>query len=81
MIDGNFSSSREALRRTLVFHVGTSELEHYGFDETLRRFFRLVNNTLRIRPELQKLVVSCGLPRHTNRLPDRTNDHFVKRFN
>lgn len=67
--------------RTLVFHVGTSELEHYGCDETLRRLRRLVNNTLRTRPELQKLVVSCVLPRHTNRRLDRPNDHFVKWFN
>ncbi|KAH9383011.1 hypothetical protein HPB48_023647 [Haemaphysalis longicornis] len=57
------------------------ELEHYGCDETLRRLRRLVNNTLRTRPELQKLVVSYVLPRHTNRRLDRPNDHFVKWFN
>ena len=66
---------------TLVFHVGTSELERYGTDETLRRCRRLVNNTLRARPELRRLVVSLVLPRHTNRRLDQSNHRFVHWFN
>ncbi|KAH6939680.1 hypothetical protein HPB50_020433 [Hyalomma asiaticum] len=42
---------------------------------------RLVNNTLRARPELQRLIVSCVLPRHTNRRLDHPNDDFVGWFN
>lgn len=66
---------------TLVFHVGTNELEKYGCDETLRRLRRLVNNTLRARPELHKLIVSSVLPRHTNRRFEQPNDRFVQWFN
>ncbi|CAN7940016.1 unnamed protein product, partial [Ixodes pacificus] len=45
---------------TLIFHVGTSELEKFGSDETLRRCRRLVNNTLQARPELHSLLYrSC----------------------
>ncbi|KAM7290066.1 uncharacterized protein ISCGN_026739 [Ixodes scapularis] len=66
---------------TLVFHVGTTELERYGTDETLRRCCRLVNNTLRGRPELHRLIVSLVLPRHTNRRLDQSNHRFVHWFN
>lgn len=40
-----------------------------------------MNNTLRARPELQRLIVSCVLPRHINRRLDRPNDDFVRWFN
>lgn len=66
---------------TLIFHVGTSELERFGCEETLRRLRRLVNKTLQARPELQKLVVSLVLPRSTNRRLDQPNDTFVHWFN
>ncbi|KAL1424977.1 hypothetical protein MTO96_019628 [Rhipicephalus appendiculatus] len=66
---------------TLVFHVGASELELYGPDESLRRLRRLVNNTLRTRQELQRLIVSCVLPRYHNRRLERSNENFVHRFN
>ncbi|KAG0440960.1 hypothetical protein HPB47_016100 [Ixodes persulcatus] len=66
---------------TLVFHVGRSELERYGTDETLRRCCRLVNNTLRPRPELERLVVSLVLPRHTNRRLNQSNHRFLHWFN
>lgn len=66
---------------TLVFHVGTSELELYGPDESLRRLRRLVNNTLQRRPELDRLIVSCVPPRSTNRRLQRSNEKFVHRFN
>ncbi|KAH7983257.1 hypothetical protein HPB52_010521 [Rhipicephalus sanguineus] len=66
---------------TLVFHVGTSELASYGLDESLRRLRRLVNNTLRTRQELERLVVSCVLPRYPNQRLERSNEQFVHRFN
>ncbi|KAH6948880.1 hypothetical protein HPB50_026688 [Hyalomma asiaticum] len=58
-----------------------SELPRFGCQETLRRIRRLVNNTLRARPELQRLIVSCVLPRHINRRLDHPNDDFVGWFN
>ncbi|XP_040075891.1 uncharacterized protein LOC115309776 [Ixodes scapularis] len=64
---------------TLVFQL--TELERYGTDETLRRCCRLVNNTLRARPELHRLIVSLVLPRHTNRRLDQSNHRFVHWFN
>lgn len=66
---------------TLVFHVGTSELASYGLDESLRRLRRLVNNTLRTRQELERLIVSCVLPRYPNQHLERSNEQFVHRFN
>ncbi|KAH6943030.1 hypothetical protein HPB50_014105 [Hyalomma asiaticum] len=69
------------LLTTLVFHVGISELELYGHDESLRRLRRLVNNTLRARPELQRLIISCVLPRAPNHHLERPNLKFVHRFN
>lgn len=66
---------------TLVFHVGTSELASYGLEESLRRLRRLVNNTLRTRQELERLVVSCVLPRYLNLHLERSNEQFVHRFN
>ncbi|KAH7948242.1 hypothetical protein HPB52_019782 [Rhipicephalus sanguineus] len=49
---------------TLVFHVGTSELEMYGPDESLRRLRRLVNNTPRTLQKLQRLIILDA--RHSN---------------
>ncbi|KAM7290521.1 uncharacterized protein ISCGN_027143 [Ixodes scapularis] len=66
---------------TLIFHVGTSELEKFGSEETLRRCRRLVINTLQARPELHSLVVSLVLPRYTNRRLEQPNDRFIHWFN
>lgn len=66
---------------TLVLHLGASELERFGCEETLRRFRRLVNNTLQARPELTKLVVTLVLPRFTNRRLETSNHKFVHWFN
>lgn len=66
---------------TLVFHVGTSELASYGLEESLRRLRRLVNNTLRTRQELERLVVSCVLPSYLSLHLERSNEQFVHRFN
>ncbi|KAH7977013.1 hypothetical protein HPB52_023124 [Rhipicephalus sanguineus] len=57
------------------------ELASYGLDESLRRLRRLVNNTLRTRQELERLVVSCVLPRYPNQRLERSNEQFVHRFN
>ncbi|KAM7307444.1 uncharacterized protein ISCGN_011080 [Ixodes scapularis] len=65
---------------TLIFHVGTSEWEKLGSEETLRRCRRLVNDTLQARPELPGSVIFLVLLRYTNRRLRQPNDCFVHWF-